>query len=217
MINNIKNGKKITILIDMTNVKFLSKIFGGVLPRRALRPNRWTLAVWFSAWCCAAAAQGATLYVCPGNLFTNQLDQARAQAQGCREASGDGLSQAALADPPARSTAVTVAQPVPAAATPVKPHLREPASRFASSRARSQARDERTAVGAASPVLKVNPSLQRARDQDALSILQAELARTQAAQKALTGPAGGAPDNAALQRLRVDEVALRRELERFQR
>lgn len=215
MINNIKNGKKITILIDMTNVKFLSKVSVGVLPWQALRLNRWTLAVWCAGWCCAAAAQGATLYVCPGNLFTNQLDAARAQAQGCREVSGEGLSQAALSDPPVRKEAATLEKPVPPTATPDKPRTREPASRVASSRASSQAQVVRAAGGAASPDQMVSASLQRERDQDALAILQAELARTQAAQKALVGPT--ATDNAALQRLRIDEVALRRELERFQR
>lgn len=217
MINNIKNGKKITILIDMTIVKFLSKVSVGVLPWQALRLNRWTLAVWCAGWCCAAAAQGATLYVCPGNLFTNQLDAARAQAQGCREVSGEGLSQAALSDPPVRKEAAALEKPVPPTATPDKPRIREPASRVASSRASSQAQVVRAAGGAASPDQKVSASLQRERDQDALAILQAELARTQAAQKALVGPTGGATDNAALQRLRIDEVALRRELERFQR
>lgn len=201
----------------MTSVKFLSKISVGVLPWQALRLNRWTLAVWCAGWCCAAAAQGATLYVCPGNLFTNQLDAARAQAQGCREVSGEGLSQAALSDPPVRKEAAAIEKPVPPTATPDKPRLREPASRVASSRASSQAQVVRAVGGGASPDQKVSASLQRERDQDALAILQAELARTQAAQKALASSTGGATDNAALQRLRVDEVSLRRELERFQR
>lgn len=201
----------------MTNVKFLSKIFVGVLPWQALRLNRWSLAVWCAGWCCAVAAQGAPLYVCPGNLFTNQLDAGRAHAQGCREVSGEGLSQAALTDPPVRKEAAALEKPVAATATRVKPRSREPASRVASSRPSSQAQVVRASGGAASPDQKVNPSLQQARDRDALAILQAELARTQAAQKALASPAGGVPDNAALQRLRVDEVSLRRELERFQR
>jgi hypothetical protein len=59
---------------------------------------------------------------------------------------------------------------------------------------------------------------QRERDQDAQAILRAELARTLAAQQAMQRPgetAQTAVQTAAINRLREDESALRRELSRF--
>lgn len=200
----------------MAFARLFSVVHGLGLWRRTPGAVRRVLALWCGLWCCAAA-HGAPLYVCPGNLFTNEIDPTRAQVQGCRAVSGEGLSQAALADPPARSAAVAVAHPVSPTGTPVKPRLRAAASPVSVSRARSPSRHGRAAAGVVASGQQVDPSLQRERDRDALAILQAELARTQSAQQALASAAAGAQDHAALQRLRVDEVALRRELERFQR
>lgn len=65
---------------------------------------------------------------------------------------------------------------------------------------------------------RVASTQQRERDQDAQAILRAELARTLAAQQAMQRPgeaAQTAVQTAAINRLREDESALRRELSRF--
>jgi hypothetical protein len=63
----------------------------------------------------------------------------------------------------------------------------------------------------------VDTGLQRERDRDAVAILQTELARTLAAQQALARAGDTAAAGPELKRLRADELALRRELDRHQR
>jgi capsule polysaccharide export protein KpsE/RkpR len=64
---------------------------------------------------------------------------------------------------------------------------------------------------------RIDEAKQRERDRDAVAILQAELSRILAAQKALLAGAKAAVGSPELQRLSADEAALRRELERHLR
>lgn len=171
------------------------------------------LAIGWAGLALAATAHGGPLFRCPGNLFTNQIDPVQARSTGCREADADGLTQALLAGaaPPAVAAPEAPAAPV---AAPAAVRARPPASRVAFSKARSEARYQRTS-STAPPGRSVGSPEQRVRDSDARAILQTELARTLAAQQAMASTGPGASDPAALQRLRADEAALRRELDRL--
>lgn len=142
-------------------------------------------------------------YLCPGNLLTNQIDAAQALAQKCAPAGRGRLSQASVApSPPATAAAISVASAASSArrtAQLPKPPLVPPLAR-------------------AEPAIlsSTDVAAQRARDTDARAILQSELTRTLAAQQALAGKADSNPESrAALDRLRADEAALRRELARL--
>lgn len=165
------------------------------------------LAIGWAGLALAATAHGGPLFRCPGNLFTNQIDPVQARSTGCREADADGLTQALLAG--AAPPAVVAPEAAPAAV-----RARPPASRVAFSKARSAARYQRTSSTAPTSRSVGSPE-QRARDSDARAILQTELARTLAAQQAMASTGPAASDPAALQRLRADEAALRRELDRL--
>jgi len=168
----------------------------------------------------AAEVQGATMYLCPGNLFTNELDATRARAQSCRAVQADGLSQAVLT-PVLKPALPPQPEPEPGsraqALAPAQPRLRPPASRVALSRERYRAGGERPAAPARVTASQVDTGLQRERDRDAVAILQTELARTLAAQQALARAGDTAAAGPELKRLRADELALRRELDRHQR
>lgn len=197
---------------------------------------RW--GVWVSLCAGAAGAWAASdgaLYQCPRNLFTNQIDEAQAKAQACTRVLPGRLTQAAL---PAVPTAQPVQPVVPAdavspesaSAAASAPPVAAPAAPPTAAAAPPQ--PPRLAASAASPVApatapvpfppaavqRISSAQQRGRDQDAQSILRAELTRTQAAQLASQRTGAGAPSavqTAALSRLREDEAALLRELARF--
>lgn len=149
-----------------------------------------------------SVAPSAT-YLCPGNLLTNQIDAAQALAQNCVPAGRGRLSQASVApSPPAPATAISTA------------------SAASSSRRTAQSPKAPPVPFAtrAEPAIlsSTDVAAQRARDTDARAILQSELTRTLAAQQALAGKADSNPESrAALDRLRADEAALRRELARL--
>lgn len=141
----------------------------------------------------ATLAEG--LYQCPGPLFTNLIDPAQAQAQGCVRAMHGRLSQVQAGEE-SRS----------AARTP-------------------RAADRKTVAFASRPVTvahnpvsaKPSPlpgSQQRERDQHARAILESELARTRNQLQALAAQAGDADKQTQMTRLRNDEAALQRELAR---
>ncbi|WP_439114111.1 hypothetical protein [Hydrogenophaga sp.] len=64
---------------------------------------------------------------------------------------------------------------------------------------------------------RLSATVQQQRDRDAVAILQAELARNLSAQRAQADAGGRVAVGTELHRLRQDEVALRRELERHER
>lgn len=151
----------------------------------------------------AAASTDGALYKCPRNLFTNQINAAQAQRQGCSPVAPGRLTQGLGESPPLAAVAAAASVPLPAAvdaAVPPRPVALAPA------RAPEPA------------AMRVDSTRQRARDQDAQTILRSELARTQLAQQGLQRGGDGAASadhTAALNRLRQDEAALRRELSRF--
>lgn len=184
-----------------------------------------------------ASADGA-LYQCPRNLFTNRMDEAQARLQGCsRVAPGrltQGLVPALTSPPPAAVPPIATTKPVdPPLAAAAAPVVGDPTNApIAPAVAPGPASPAPVAVVtpvATRPVsvtpvpahrpaaMRVASTEQRARDQDAQTILQSELSRIQTAQRDLQRPgaAAGAEQTAALNRLREDEVALRRELARF--
>lgn len=156
------------------------------------------LALLLACFGASGAAGAGEVYLCPGNRFTDRLDAAQAQAQGCRLASAGRLSVAG---------AMPLA-PQPAAPTPAVPEAAPLAQAAAAVPAASVA-----PPSAAQP--RVAAADQRARDSDARAILQTELARTVAAQQTLVRQ-GASESQGQLQRLRQDEVALRRELSRLE-
>ena len=187
--------------------------------RAALVGARWSrgMRVCLQAFALAFFASGAqaasAYYLCPGNLFTNLLDAQRARAQGCKPVEGGGVSQGALVLP-------TTARPVlssikPARSTQGIPiQTPGPLSPAQSSARLSEARGVQQMPA---PERLVSTAVQRDRDRDSVAILQAELARTLLAQQALSAGTNAAVAGDELHRLRVDERALRRELERHQR
>lgn len=187
----------------------------------------------------AEAGAGGALYQCPRNLFTNQMDEAQARLQGCsRVAPGrltQGLVPADTSPPPAvvlpNATTTPVGPPVTAVvaaqavgeptAAPVAPTVAPvPASPAPVAVVTPVATQPASVAPVRAPgpaAMRVASNQQRARDQDAQAILRSELSRIQSAQRALqrAGEAPGADQTAALNRLREDEAALRRELARF--
>lgn len=151
-----------------------------------------TLAVWFLA---SGPTLAEGLYQCPGPLFTNQIDPAQAQAQGCVRAGHGRLSvvqageSASLAAPTARPRVAGLK--TASAARPSAP-------------APEQLRTASASMG----------GQQRERDQQARAILESELARTRGQLQALSSHGGDAGKQAQLERLRNDEAALQRELAR---
>lgn len=194
---------------------------------------RW--GVWVSLCAGAAGAWAApdgALYQCPRNLFTNQIDEAQAKAQACTRVLPGRLTQAALPAVPTVQPVVPAdaVSPESASAAASAPPVAAPAALPTAAAAPPQ--PLRLAASAAPPlapatapvpflpaaVQRISSAQQRGRDQDAQSILRAELTRTQAAQLASQRTGAGAPSavqTAALSRLREDEAALLRELARF--
>lgn len=136
----------------------------------------------------SASTLAESLYQCPGPLFTNQIDPAQAQAQGCVRA-GHGRLSVVQAGESARA-----AGPTTASAT------------------------RRSAPAADSPQLRTasasTAGQQRERDQQARAILESELARTRSQLQVLSSQGGDAGKLAQQERLRNDEAALQRELAR---
>lgn len=146
----------------------------------------------------------SALYLCPGNLFTNDIDPAQARAQGCKPAQTGRLSQGQ--DLTALQAADTETVPGLVAAlpgaTPAPPAAPAPAV----------AASPRSPVA---PEFLVDAGKQRQRDSQAREILLTELSRTQAQiQSMSTKSSSNAEAESALQRLRADEAALQRELSR---
>lgn len=189
----------------------------------------------------AEASAGGALYQCPRNLFTNQMDETQARLQGCsRVAPGrltQGLVPADISPPPAAVLPIATTTPVgppvapvAAAAAPtggepktvpiapaVAPVLASPAPVAAVTPVATRPASVAPARAPGPAAMRVASTQQRARDQEAQAILRSELSRIQSAQRELqrAGEAPGADQTAALNRLREDEVALRRELARF--
>ncbi len=133
------------------------------------------------------------LYLCPGNLFTNDVDPAQARSRACVLAQAGRLSQA-------RDQELT-SDP----AAPIQPNASAETSQAAPGSARKTQ----------APVSLNDGLTQRQRDSHAREIILAELARTQAQLQSLSAQTRSGPEtDSALQRLRGDEEALRRELAR---
>ena len=182
----------------------------------------------------SAAAATGLYHQCPGNLITNQLSASQATAQGCHRVQADGLSlvtREAEVHAPAAGKASAVNAPgageVPTARSPAR-RWREPVSRVVQSHARSTARYQKQKQPSPTPSATdhtqaaqlPDPSYnvsQRQRDRDALAILQGELQRTLLAQQSLRARDGSPTYQVDMHRLRVDETALRREIERITR
>lgn len=155
----------------------------------------------------SGAWASSALYLCPGNLFTNDIDPAQARVQGCKPAQTGRLSQGQdLTVVPAAETetapGLVVALPGAAPAPPSPPAVPAPAV----------AASPRSPVA---PELLVDAGKQRQRDSQAREILLTELNRTQSQIQSMSAqPNPNAEAESALQRLRVDEAALQRELSR---
>ena len=179
----------------------------------------------------SATAANGLYHQCPGNLITNQLSASQAKAQGCQRVQADGLSlvsrEAQVPAPAGEPSLVNtpVAGQSPGARSPAR-RWREPVSRVVQSHARSTARyrkqhplmpspEDHTQAGKM-PDPSYNVS-QRQRDRDALGILQGELQRTLLAQESLRARDDSPTYQVDMHRLRVDETALRREIERMTR
>ena len=151
---------------------------------------RLGLLIGFGGMTCAWAGP---LYQCPGMLFSNNLDPVQARAMGCEPMQPGRLSQAhntPTAQSETRETDAPAADTVRPSSAPVALGTRQ----------------------LAEPGPEV--AKQRQRDSHAREIIQAELARTQAQMQSLSAQPPGADAQNALQRLRIDEAALLRELAR---
>lgn len=173
---------------------------------------------------CLAAQAQATLYRCPGNLFTNDIDARSAREQGCVRAQTAGWSQGAAAldaseaaQVPPIAAVPAAAQALPAGSAAASQAVPRSAVPVAESRSPGPAAEPREARSPVARPVRVEPADQRERDRDALAILQAELRRTLAEQQSLAARTDVAAESATWQRLRADEQALRRELARFTR
>jgi hypothetical protein len=171
--------------------------------------------------CTVAAQANPNLYVCPGPLFTNDLAPALAKARGCELAAQGRLSQAL--NPPGQDlpTAETEARSALAETAPglasAPSQIPTPARPLAATSAALGAAPVPTAATAARQIAQPNAdaSRQRQRDSHAREIVLAELARTQARIQSFSAqPPSGPEAESALQRLKRDEDALRRELAR---
>jgi hypothetical protein len=156
-------------------------------------------------WCASGVWAQTALWLCPGNLFTNQLDAPQARARACTPAALGGLSQAmpasadgALAMVTARSGAVEAVSAVQVEPAPI--------AVVSTGAPRS----------GAAVWTQANPVQQR-RDAEARHILELELERVQSQLRALQARADTPPEAAVLRRLQVDEAALLRELSRLGR
>lgn len=184
----------------------------------------------------------APLYVCPGPLFTNDIHPAQARAQGCTLAQQGRWSQAQAPEPPQASaplasvalssntpsnnnnnktflangvanspqttTAVPLTQPSLPALSPAPSAPGASAQALPVRAALPRPEPQATPAEPGSDALR-----QRQRDRHARDIVLAELASTQARIQSLSArPQVSADDESALQRLRRDEDALRREL-----
>lgn len=142
------------------------------------------------------------LWLCPGNRFTNQIDEPEARAQACVRAEPGRLSrghghqqnQGVVDSAP---SPVSSAQSVGADVAPPGGGRSPPGSREA--------------------VVRPSGVQQQRRDEDARAILEAELERTRAQIKSLTSHPEDSQSAAAVHRLRGDEAALQRELARLAR
>ncbi len=174
----------------------------------------------------SATAATGLYHQCPGNLITNQLSASQATAQGCHRVQADGLSLVTReAEVHAPAGNASGAGEITTARSPAR-RWREPVSRVVQSHARSTARyqkqpsptpsatDHTQAAQLPDPSYNVS---QRQRDRDALAILQGELQRTLLAQQSLRARDGSPTYQVDMHRLRVDETALRREIERITR
>jgi len=154
----------------------------------------------------AVPAQERSVYRCPGNLYTDQISPKEAADRGCRTLDGAPVT---VVQGPARR----VAPAAPAAGT---------ASGAAAPRSAGPAE------------MRIDPAQQRARDSDARRILDAELAREEAALVALRKDYNnGEPERrgdernyaryqervaemkAAIARKEADVAAIRRELSKL--
>lgn len=165
-----------------------------------------------------SALAAPPLYLCPGNLFSNHLEPAQARAMGCALATPGRMSQAhdapsasvnpdhpaSLSNPNTLSNDAKVTAPATASAALGA----APPPTVTAAAMPPPARKPGATVGDAAQ--------QRARDSDAKEILRSELARTQAQLQALMEQTPSGPEtDSAVQRLRADEAALRRELARL--
>jgi hypothetical protein len=165
------------------------------------------------------------LYHCPGNFFTNEIGAADAKLRACVAADLGGLSQGRL-EPPTKAAMPSQGvepdvRPPPAKNAP-KSVSALPSPPFPKPSQRSLGRapftpSAKATVPAPVPLPRIDEAKQRERDRDAVAILQAELSRILATQKALLAGAKAAVGSPELQRLSADEAALRRELERHLR
>jgi hypothetical protein len=195
-------------------------------PRRWLTPINTVVGMCLMTASVASTAQplDGVYFLCPDRLISNQLTLEQAALRGCRRLSSDGLS---VVEPPK----TPAASGVPRAAATASPVLSSPQEqsgspgvlRVATPAPRphpSAVSRQRTAPAVPAPghrqARPPGPE-QRARDSDALAILQSELERTLLAQKRLGATPGSPPSQADLHRLRVDENALRREIARIPR
>lgn len=170
------------------------------------------------AWClpylfgiCCLPAWADELWVCPGNLFTNQIGPREAREQSCVRAEPSRLSQAH--GPVVEGVAVATPSVIPAPAEPLM--ATERSSALQSGEAKPVPVDTQPVVTAT--VGNRFQTRQQARDNDARAILQAELQRTQAQIRAFEALQGEPPNAAVLHRLRGDEAALLREIARLGR
>lgn len=169
------------------------------------------------------------LYVCPGPLFTNDLAPAQAKARKCELAVLGRWSQAqdipsqakAVAENESRPHLVTTS-PSPTSAkswgaalsgssTATLVTATNPPWPASAAPAEGQAKTSSRKTPASMP----DDERQRQRDSHAREVVMAELARTQARIQTLSAQSPSGPETeSALQRLRLDEDALRRELAR---
>lgn len=207
-------------------MKLLTQFFGRSSGLRRARRDACTVLVWAGALFGAQTGQATQpLYLCPGNLFTNQINSHQAREAGCRVVQPSGVTQATLGRseaPPAPPPPVEIpgAAPVRAAAVLL------PAVRAKTPPARPTPAEPAVAkpLPAGAKATTVSVQVQRERDRDAQTILQAELARTLGALRTLSAQAplpdsapnpAGNPVATEIHRLRSDELALRRELDRL--
>jgi hypothetical protein len=169
----------------------MKNIFCPPLNTRCKAAHALRLWLFVLGWVGMGCATAHPLFMCPGHLFSNNLDPVQARAMGCEPIQPGRLSQA-------RSTPDEPTEASPANAPAVE------TVRTASAPARPPAMPE-----PANDVAK-----QRQRDSHAREIIQAELARTQAQMQSLSAQPASPDALNALQRLRGDEAALRRELAR---
>lgn len=177
------------------------------------------------AWTVAAQAN-PNLYVCPGPLFTNDLAPAQAKARGCELAAQGRLSQAH--NPPVQDMTTAETDPrsalaetapglasapalIPTSARPLAPTLGAPSEVLGAAPGPTATATRQIAQ----PTADASRQRQRQRDSHAREIVLAELARTQARIQTFSAqPPSGPEAESALQRLKRDEDALRRELAR---